>query len=438
MDNHRDRNVNRPVTTWMASPSSLTQPQKAKPFAPLPVIAEATTSRHNTAIDRNQTNRKPYTSNVEIHNIPPIQDQPGQPSIPVTVSSIWQHYLRICMVKHWDKWYLALHNQEMNLVVVRKITVSSFHAIQDLPTIRHENIATFEIIFENLAPSSREYYIAAEYMELTLQHVIDSVFDLEESEIATIIREILDARSFLQINGLDHCDITPSRVLISASTGSVKIGDPFAIKKIDTKNRQDAQYACYLPNEMILFSQFPTVDSAAIRYPELGSAQLQKTLVKSDHLGVHTESSASADSNDIEDEYIALEHGHTIRSQSEPKRTLTETESEVEPPRRSSGLIESRRMDKARATSISRSCIGRADDIRKILWRSFQDFSEMTDLADIRPDLSKYDVAEMGSSHQTRSSENQRNSSSYGLLRRKRNLESDLLLSPMILRRPNH
>ncbi|KAF3270556.1 hypothetical protein TWF970_010759 [Orbilia oligospora] len=240
MDNHRDRNVSRPVTTWMASPSSLTQSQKAKPFAPLPVIAEATTSRHNTAIDRNQTNRKPYT-NVEIHNIPPIQDQPSQPSIPVTVSSIWQHYLRICIIPHWNKWYLALHNQEMNLVLVRKITASSFHAIQDLPAIRHENIATFEIIFESLVPSSREYYIAAEYMELTLQHLIDSVFDLEESEIATIIREILDARSFLQINGLDHCDITPSRVFISASTGSVKIGDPFAIKKIDTKNRQDAQ-----------------------------------------------------------------------------------------------------------------------------------------------------------------------------------------------------
>lgn len=140
---------------------------------------------------------------------------------------------RLFISSQFGKVFMATDKSNNELKAVKKtkrnLVIEECHdilrEINNCRTLNHENIISFERYFCTNRPKStrKDIYLVFELAREDLQQYIDrKVFDITESDIATVSNMLLKGLEYMHKNGFIHRDLKPHNALIS-----MKVNPPF-------------------------------------------------------------------------------------------------------------------------------------------------------------------------------------------------------------------
>ncbi|CAA18412.1 Cdk11-cyclinL compex kinase subunit Cdk11 [Schizosaccharomyces pombe] len=128
--------------------------------------------------------------------------------------------------------YRGLDKSTNTLVALKKIKfdpngigfpITSLREIESLSSIRHDNIVELEKVV--VGKDLKDVYLVMEFMEHDLKTLLDNMpEDFLQSEVKTLMLQLLAATAFMHHHWYLHRDLKPSNLLMN-NTGEIKLAD---------------------------------------------------------------------------------------------------------------------------------------------------------------------------------------------------------------------
>ncbi|KAH6884965.1 hypothetical protein B0T10DRAFT_531106 [Thelonectria olida] len=153
----------------------------------------------------------------------PVKRTSGEVLVPVVSGSPWKHYEKRYRLKFWCSFAVVTReSRDKEPYMIRTISGSNADGkIQNIRQMFHPNIVRNVELY---ASTDESYSLISEMMATSLLHVCRSPMYPSESQLSSIVYQILSASEYLLRFDLVHEDISCACVLVNFA-GSVKISD---------------------------------------------------------------------------------------------------------------------------------------------------------------------------------------------------------------------
>ncbi|GFR43402.1 hypothetical protein Agub_g4482 [Astrephomene gubernaculifera] len=155
----------------------------------------------------------------------------------------------------------AVNRETKELLAIKKVVHSVDHGLSDstireistLRELQHDNIVRLKDIIATV--NGNHVHLVLEFLDCDLRYYLDNCTEASNiSRIKSVVYQILRGIRYAHANSIMHRDLKPQNILVSTSTGQVKITD-FGLAR------------CFLPNEERAYTE--KVVTLYYRAPEL-------------------------------------------------------------------------------------------------------------------------------------------------------------------------